>query len=165
MRTLFQFKRSQFDLVKCNLALFQFILLQFKLMGNWLKFLLSCTEANSCSDVRCSCSPAAHPVPLPDITVPRNSAKLSPCPSPRECSWHPGVLIKTHLHAFSLFNLLKEQQPSGKGHNRVWALSHLKMIFCCLPLTVSHPTQETSVKLSFHWHGISTSHSYVSESF
>lgn len=34
VRTLFQFNRSQFDLVECNLALFPFILLQFKLMGN-----------------------------------------------------------------------------------------------------------------------------------
>lgn len=138
MRTPFQFNRSQFDLVDCNLAFFQFILLQFKLMGNWLKFWLSCTEANSCSDLRCSCSPAARSVPLPDSTVPRNSAKVSPNFSIAEAPatipdirayWCKCIVTRFLCWISERSKKPRRRDTTEPGHRHI-----RRWLFCCFPL-------------------------------
>lgn len=119
-------------------------------MGNWVKFWLSCTEANSCRDLRCSCSPAAHSVLLPDLTVPENLAGVDLSYSLKHCGWHLSWCKGIFTH-FSLLNLLKMQQPSEKRDNRVTFEGDFPLLTSCW--TALGPVEGTLTKtvLSLTW--------------
>lgn len=162
MRTLFQFKHSQFDLVECDLAWFPFILLQFQLMGNWLKFWLSCTEANSCRDLRCSCSPAAHSVPLPDLTVPGNLAEVRLSCSLKHCGWYlswcKGIFTHFLPWIYRRYNNLQRNGTTQYGQCHIWrwqSSAHLLL----------NSTGSREGHLSFHWHEKNTLHCHVPKAF